>query len=79
MVASSVTRHVDLPGTELAQLMGEMDPRLPGSTATAFLRSLPFLRKKRMTDKKFDPGTNLQWPRGWLVCIPPPLAAAAAF
>nr|XP_032808241.1 rho GTPase-activating protein 19-like isoform X2 [Petromyzon marinus] len=46
MVVSGVTRHVDLPGTELAQLMGEMDPRLPGSTATAFLRSLPFLRKK---------------------------------
>ncbi|XP_061412325.1 rho GTPase-activating protein 19 isoform X3 [Lethenteron reissneri] len=46
MVVSGVTRHVDLPGTELAQLMGDMDPRLPGSTATAFLRSLPFLRKK---------------------------------
>ncbi|CAN0129318.1 unnamed protein product [Lampetra planeri] len=46
MVASGVTRHVDLPGTELAQLMGEMDPRLPGSTATAFLRLLPFQRKK---------------------------------
>ncbi|XP_068114918.1 rho GTPase-activating protein 19 [Hyperolius riggenbachi] len=48
LVVSNITRILDLPGTELAQLMGEADPKLPGQNgaATAFFRSLNFLKRK---------------------------------
>ncbi|KAJ6669178.1 hypothetical protein lerEdw1_007987 [Lerista edwardsae] len=48
LIVSNVTRLIDLPGAELAQLMGEEDPRLPGGTGTAagFFRSLMSLKRK---------------------------------
>lgn len=48
LVVSNVTRLIDLPGAELAQLMGEEDPQLPGGTGTAsgFFRSLMSLKRK---------------------------------
>ncbi|XP_053548936.1 rho GTPase-activating protein 19 [Bombina bombina] len=47
LVVSNITRLIDLPGTEFAQLMGEVDPKLPGSNGTAsFFRSLNFLKRK---------------------------------
>uniref|UniRef100_A0A8B9ZAS4 Rho-GAP domain-containing protein n=1 Tax=Anas platyrhynchos TaxID=8839 RepID=A0A8B9ZAS4_ANAPL len=35
LVVSNITRLIDLPGAELAQLMGEEDPKLPGANSTA--------------------------------------------
>ncbi|XP_019411813.1 PREDICTED: rho GTPase-activating protein 19 isoform X2 [Crocodylus porosus] len=48
LVVSNITRLIDLPGTELAQLMGEEEPKLPGGTSTAsgFFRSLMSLKRK---------------------------------
>ncbi|XP_074856062.1 rho GTPase-activating protein 19 isoform X2 [Carettochelys insculpta] len=48
LVVSNITRLIDLPGTELAQLMGEEDPKLPGGTGSAstFFRSLMSLKRK---------------------------------
>ncbi|XP_063289840.1 rho GTPase-activating protein 19 [Pelobates fuscus] len=48
LVVSNITRLIDLPGTEFAQLMGEVDPKLPGSNgaSTSFFRSLNFLKRK---------------------------------
>ncbi|KAK2530556.1 hypothetical protein Q9233_006117 [Columba guinea] len=48
LVVSNITRLIDLPGAELAQLMGEEDPKLPGanSTASGFFRSLMSLKRK---------------------------------
>ncbi|XP_068875951.1 rho GTPase-activating protein 19 isoform X5 [Aphelocoma coerulescens] len=48
LVVSNITRLIDLPGAELAQLMGEEDPKLPGtnSTAAGFFRSLMSLKRK---------------------------------
>ncbi|KAM4703476.1 rho GTPase-activating protein 19 [Rhinophrynus dorsalis] len=48
LVVSNITRLIDLPGTEFAQLMGEVEPKLPGSngTAASFFRSLNFLKRK---------------------------------
>lgn len=48
LIVSNVTRLIDLPGAELAQLMGEEDPQLPGGTGTAsgFFRSLMSLKRK---------------------------------
>ncbi|XP_064418224.1 rho GTPase-activating protein 19 [Latimeria chalumnae] len=48
LVVSNITRLIDLPGTEFAQLMGEMDPKLPCSSGSAsgFFRSLNFLKRK---------------------------------
>ncbi|XP_029466033.1 rho GTPase-activating protein 19 isoform X2 [Rhinatrema bivittatum] len=48
LVVSNVTRLIDLPGAEFAQLIGEEEPKLPGSNGTAagFFRSLNFLRRK---------------------------------
>uniref|UniRef100_A0A6I8NVP4 Rho GTPase-activating protein 19 n=1 Tax=Ornithorhynchus anatinus TaxID=9258 RepID=A0A6I8NVP4_ORNAN len=48
LVVSNITRLIDLPGTELAQLMGEVDLKLPsgpGSTS-GFFRSLMSLKRK---------------------------------
>ncbi|XP_068597713.1 rho GTPase-activating protein 19 [Brachionichthys hirsutus] len=44
LVLSNITRLIDLPGDEFAQFKGESEPRLP--SASGFLRSLNFLRKK---------------------------------
>ncbi|XP_042545529.1 rho GTPase-activating protein 19 [Dipodomys spectabilis] len=48
LVVSNITRLIDLPGTELAQLMGEVDLKLPGGAgpATGFFRSLMTLKRK---------------------------------
>ncbi|EDL94211.1 rCG57630 [Rattus norvegicus] len=48
LVVSNITRLVDLPGTELAQLMGEVDLKLPGGAgpASGFFRSLMSLKRK---------------------------------
>ncbi|XP_048362956.1 rho GTPase-activating protein 19 [Sphaerodactylus townsendi] len=48
LVVSNITRLIDLPGAELAQLMGEEDPQLPGGTgvASGFFRSLMSLKRK---------------------------------
>ncbi|XP_031538638.2 rho GTPase-activating protein 19 isoform X1 [Vicugna pacos] len=48
LVVSNITRLIDLPGTELAQLMGEVDLKLPGGPgpASGFFRSLMSLKRK---------------------------------
>ncbi|XP_072280421.1 rho GTPase-activating protein 19 [Pyxicephalus adspersus] len=47
LVVSNITRLIDLPGTEFAQLMGEVEPKLPGQSGTAsFFKSLNFLKRK---------------------------------
>ncbi|XP_023564802.1 rho GTPase-activating protein 19 [Octodon degus] len=48
LVVSNITRLIDLPGTELAQLMGEVDLKLPGGAgpASGFFRSLMTLKRK---------------------------------
>ncbi|XP_058527176.1 rho GTPase-activating protein 19 isoform X5 [Ochotona princeps] len=48
LVVSNITRLIDLPGTELAQLMGEVDLKLPGGagSASGFFRSLMSLKRK---------------------------------
>ncbi|XP_054839102.1 rho GTPase-activating protein 19 [Eublepharis macularius] len=48
LVVSNITRLIDLPGAELAQLMGEEEPQLPGGTgvASGFFRSLMSLKRK---------------------------------
>uniref|UniRef100_A0A8D2LEZ0 Rho GTPase-activating protein 19 n=1 Tax=Varanus komodoensis TaxID=61221 RepID=A0A8D2LEZ0_VARKO len=49
LVVSNITRLIDLPGAELAQLMGEEDPQLPGGagTSSGFFRSLMSLKRKQ--------------------------------
>ncbi|KAM9345435.1 rho GTPase-activating protein 19-like [Symphorus nematophorus] len=44
LVLSNITRLIDLPGAEFAQLTGECEPRVP--PASGFLRSLNFLKRK---------------------------------
>ncbi|XP_033617120.1 rho GTPase-activating protein 19 [Fukomys damarensis] len=48
LVVSNITRLIDLPGTELAQLMGDVELKLPGGAgpASGFLRSLMSLKRK---------------------------------
>uniref|UniRef100_A0A3Q2I9W1 Rho GTPase activating protein 19 n=1 Tax=Equus caballus TaxID=9796 RepID=A0A3Q2I9W1_HORSE len=48
LVVSNITRLIDLPGTELAQLMGEVDLKLPGGAgpASGFFRSLMSHKRK---------------------------------
>ncbi|XP_032080733.1 rho GTPase-activating protein 19 isoform X1 [Thamnophis elegans] len=48
LVVSNITRLIDLPGAELAQLMGEEEPTLPGgpSISSGFFRSLMSLKRK---------------------------------
>ncbi|KAM4591984.1 rho GTPase-activating protein 19-like isoform 2-T2 [Odontesthes bonariensis] len=43
LVLSNITRLIDLPGDEFAQLTGESEPRVPSS---GFLRSFNFLKRK---------------------------------
>ncbi|KAJ8013752.1 hypothetical protein DPEC_G00033050 [Dallia pectoralis] len=45
LILSNITRLIDLPGDEFAQLMGEADPKLP-TAHTSFLRSFNFLKRK---------------------------------
>ncbi|KAK2824278.1 hypothetical protein Q5P01_021453 [Channa striata] len=44
LILSNITRLIDLPGDEFAQLTGECEPRVPASTG--FLRSFNFLKRK---------------------------------
>ncbi|XP_028324571.1 rho GTPase-activating protein 19-like isoform X2 [Gouania willdenowi] len=44
LVLSNITRLIDLPGDEFAQLTGEAEPRVPSTSI--FLRSLNFLKRK---------------------------------
>lgn len=44
LVLSNITRLIDLPGTEFAQLLGDVDPKLP--SAGGFFRSFNFLKRK---------------------------------
>ncbi|XP_070833964.1 rho GTPase-activating protein 19-like [Chaetodon trifascialis] len=44
MVLSNITRLIDLPGDEFAQLTGESEARVPASSG--FLRSFNFLKRK---------------------------------
>uniref|UniRef100_A0A665VFX7 Rho GTPase-activating protein 19 n=1 Tax=Echeneis naucrates TaxID=173247 RepID=A0A665VFX7_ECHNA len=44
LILSNITRLIDLPGDEFAQLTGESEPRVPSSSG--FLRSLNFLKRK---------------------------------
>ncbi|XP_060943513.1 rho GTPase-activating protein 19-like [Limanda limanda] len=44
LILSNLTRLIDLPGEEFAQLVGESEPRVPSSSG--FLRSFNFLKRK---------------------------------
>ncbi|XP_029304989.1 rho GTPase-activating protein 19-like isoform X1 [Cottoperca gobio] len=44
LVLSNITRLIDLPGDEFAQLIGESDAKVPSTTG--FLRSFNFLKRK---------------------------------
>ncbi|XP_031435250.1 rho GTPase-activating protein 19 isoform X2 [Clupea harengus] len=44
LVLSNITRLIDLPGVEFAQLLGEVETKVPISTG--FLRSFNFLKRK---------------------------------
>ncbi|XP_023182917.1 rho GTPase-activating protein 19 [Xiphophorus maculatus] len=44
LVLSNITRLIDLPGDEFAQLTGELVPKVP--TSTGFLRSFNFRKRK---------------------------------
>lgn len=44
LVLSNITRLIDLPGDEFAQLTGESEPKVP--PASGFLRSFNFLKRK---------------------------------
>ncbi|XP_034537752.1 rho GTPase-activating protein 19-like [Notolabrus celidotus] len=44
LILSNITRLIDLPGDEFAQLNGEAEPKVPSTTG--FLRSLNFLKRK---------------------------------
>ncbi|XP_038152375.1 rho GTPase-activating protein 19-like [Cyprinodon tularosa] len=46
LVLSNITRLIDLPGDEFAQLTGELEPKMPSSSSTAFLRSFNFRKRK---------------------------------
>uniref|UniRef100_A0A3Q4B7S2 Rho GTPase-activating protein 19 n=1 Tax=Mola mola TaxID=94237 RepID=A0A3Q4B7S2_MOLML len=44
LVLSNITRLIDLPGDEFAQLTGDCEPKVP--SASGFLRSFNFLKRK---------------------------------
>lgn len=46
LVLSNITRLIDLPGTEFAQLLGEESPKTPTGGNGGFFRSLNFLKRK---------------------------------
>uniref|UniRef100_A0A3P9QC26 Rho GTPase-activating protein 19 n=1 Tax=Poecilia reticulata TaxID=8081 RepID=A0A3P9QC26_POERE len=47
LVLSNITRLIDLPGTEFAQLLGEDCPKTPTSGNGGFFRSFNFLKRKK--------------------------------
>lgn len=49
LVLSNITRLIDLPGDEFAQLTGESEPRVPSSSG-GFLRSFNFFKRKGGTN-----------------------------
>eukprot|EP00061_Rhincodon_typus_P008880 g31893.t1 len=59
LVVSNLTRLIDLPGTEFAQLIGEEEPCLPSSTSSSFFRSFNFLKRK--DELGFQDSTVAQW------------------
>ncbi|XP_074487362.1 rho GTPase-activating protein 19 isoform X1 [Sebastes fasciatus] len=56
LVLSNITRLIDLPGTEFAQLLGEESPKTPTGGNGGFFRSFNFLKRK---DKGVVFGTTL--------------------
>ncbi|XP_069023477.1 rho GTPase-activating protein 19 [Embiotoca jacksoni] len=56
LVLSNITRLIDLPGTEFAQLIGEEGPKTPTGGNGGFFRSFNFLKRK---DKGIVFGTPL--------------------
>lgn len=46
LVLSNITRLIDLPGTEFAQLLGEEAPKTPTGGNGGFFRSFNFLKRK---------------------------------
>ncbi|KAM4750838.1 rho GTPase-activating protein 19 isoform 3-T3 [Anableps anableps] len=56
LVLSNITRLIDLPGTEFAQLLGEEGPKTPTTGNGGFFRSFNFLKRK---DKGVVFGTPL--------------------
>ncbi|MEQ2165521.1 hypothetical protein GOODEAATRI_017679 [Goodea atripinnis] len=46
LVLSNITRLIDLPGTEFAQLLGEEGPKTPTTGNGGFFRSFNFLKRK---------------------------------
>ncbi|XP_059191369.1 rho GTPase-activating protein 19 [Centropristis striata] len=56
LLLSNITRLIDLPGTEFAQLLGEEAPKTPTGGNGGFFRSFNFLKRK---DKGFVFGTPL--------------------
>ncbi|KAM4585239.1 rho GTPase-activating protein 19 isoform 1-T2 [Odontesthes bonariensis] len=56
LVLSNITRLIDLPGTEFAQLLGDESPKTPTGGNGGFFRSFNFLRRK---DKGIIFGTTL--------------------
>ncbi|XP_033945600.1 rho GTPase-activating protein 19-like isoform X2 [Pseudochaenichthys georgianus] len=46
LVLSNITRLIDLPGTEFAQLLGEEGPKIPTGGNGGFFRSFNFLKRK---------------------------------
>uniref|UniRef100_A0A3P8X2U0 Rho GTPase-activating protein 19 n=1 Tax=Cynoglossus semilaevis TaxID=244447 RepID=A0A3P8X2U0_CYNSE len=56
LVLSNITRLIDLPGTEFAQLIGEDSPKTPTGGNGGFFRSFNFLKRK---DKGVMFGTAL--------------------
>lgn len=46
LVLSNITRLIDLPGTEFAQLLGEEGPKTPTGANGGFFRSFNFLKRK---------------------------------
>lgn len=51
LVLSNITRLIDLPGSEFAQLLGEEGPRTPTGTNGGFFRSFNFLKRKGMKSR----------------------------
>lgn len=49
LVLSNITRLIDLPGEEFAQFIGDSDPKI--QTASGFLRSFNFLKRKGQTHR----------------------------
>lgn len=52
LVLSNITRLIDLPGDEFAQLTGESEARVPSSTG--FLRSFNFLKRKGLSNRAME-------------------------